>query len=305
MTGRADLILAFGAALGLHAAALTFSQAPGGGGAGNGGQDRLSITAAPQELSALVDAWDTAPKVAHAPESPDHAVFFDKPLSPSSIAPTVRTARPPAPMTPVLPDAAPPRSLDTPGQPPVPEQVDLTMFSPSAVDTFPPRSVKPLPPPLSTTRPAIDAARPKSDPAPSRVERPKSRPTGAASPRRIAAGAGASGKRGETAVSTGSALSKAAEKAAISAWAASIERKIARHQSYPRGSRDEGRVRVAMVILADGRLGQVSIARSSGSAALDKAAVRAVQRAAPFPPAPSSLSDDWFKVGQWIAFQRR
>lgn len=60
-----------------------------------------------------------------------------------------------------------------------------------------------------------------------------------------------------------------------------------------------------MVILADGRLSKVSVSRSSGASLLDQAALDAVKRAAPFPPAPKILSDQWFDVGQWITFERK
>ena len=62
---------------------------------------------------------------------------------------------------------------------------------------------------------------------------------------------------------------------------------------------------MAMVVLPDGKLSRVSVVKSSGSSRLDKAAVEAVQRAAPFPPAPKSLDDEWFNVGQWISFEQR
>ena len=51
--------------------------------------------------------------------------------------------------------------------------------------------------------------------------------------------------------------------------------------------------------------GEVTVARSSGALRLDQAAVHAVRRAAPFPPAPDTLEDEWFRVGQWITFDRR
>ncbi|MDP3895313.1 MAG: energy transducer TonB, partial [Mesorhizobium sp.] len=47
-----------------------------------------------------------------------------------------------------------------------------------------------------------------------------------------------------------------------------------------------GDVYVAFTVTASGDLGGVSIARSSGSPALDKLALDAVRRAAPFPPIP-------------------
>jgi protein TonB len=60
-----------------------------------------------------------------------------------------------------------------------------------------------------------------------------------------------------------------------------------------------------MVILSSGDLSRVSVARSSGAPRLDQAAVRAVEQAAPFPPAPKELNDAWYQVGQWISFERR
>lgn len=50
--------------------------------------------------------------------------------------------------------------------------------------------------------------------------------------------------------------------------------------------RATGQARVAFTISASGRLSNVGIAGSSGSFELDRAAVRIVQRAAPFPPPP-------------------
>lgn len=53
-----------------------------------------------------------------------------------------------------------------------------------------------------------------------------------------------------------------------------------------RGARRD--VLVAFTVGRNGRIGSVRIARSSGSRSLDAAALRAVRRASPFPPLPSS-----------------
>lgn len=47
-----------------------------------------------------------------------------------------------------------------------------------------------------------------------------------------------------------------------------------------------GTATIAFVIASNGQLAHTKVARSSGSAALDKAALRIVERAAPFPPPP-------------------
>ena len=123
--------------------------------------------------------------------------------------------------------------------------------------------------------------------------------------RRVASGVGDGGIRGAARQEAAPKLSEDARRAAASAWAAAIQKRIARHYAYPRGTTREGRVRVAMVILPSGQLDRVSVVRSSGTAELDEAALAAVKRAAPFPPAPKALDDKWFDVGQWISFERR
>jgi protein TonB len=99
-------------------------------------------------------------------------------------------------------------------------------------------------------------------------------------------------------------LAPAAHQAAQAAWARKIQSRIARHQVFPRGVRGQGRVRLQMDILADGRLGAVRVDRSSGVAAFDKAAVRAARAAAPFPPAPEGLRRARYAFAQWVSFSR-
>jgi protein TonB len=64
-------------------------------------------------------------------------------------------------------------------------------------------------------------------------------------------------------------------------------------------------VKVQMVIYRSGQLGDVTLAASSGRPALDAAALDAVRQAAPFPPAPNGLTEDWYRVAQWMSFRRR
>ena len=135
--------------------------------------------------------------------------------------------------------------------------------------------------------------------------RPDPRPSRPAIAERRAVGTGDGATAGRTTANAAKAVSSKERAAAQAKWAADIQRRIARHQAYPRGTRASGRVQVSMVILQNGSLGEVIVANSSGAALLDKAALRAVQRAAPFPPAPDALTDRWYRVGQWISFERR
>ncbi|WP_298864151.1 TonB family protein [uncultured Sulfitobacter sp.] len=73
--------------------------------------------------------------------------------------------------------------------------------------------------------------------------------------------------------------------AAASNYPGQVMRRISR-QSKPR-VRSKGTAVVAFTISSGGGLARVSIARSSGSAALDKAAIGLIRKAAPFPRPPA------------------
>ncbi|MEK6217496.1 MAG: TonB family protein, partial [Boseongicola sp.] len=123
--------------------------------------------------------------------------------------------------------------------------------------------------------------------------------------RRVAEGAGGGVTRGQSQdVVAAVAMSPNTTKAAQAAWAAAIQKRIARHQRFPKGSRGTGRVRLTMRIRSDGRMTDVRVAKSSGDTAFDRAAVAAAKKAAPFPVAPIGLSEPWYQVGQWVSFGR-
>lgn len=310
MSARADLLLAFAAATAVHAGAVAvgFPSSTGGGG-GDRGADRLSIAAASPAIAAMVREWDSAPAVSQpaAVQTPEIQIDSPKELTPDT-SPD-RMARPAAPLAATALSTSPAPSTDAPPMPEIPtafaEAPALTDIDPQPTRTAIPDLDLPT---NVTAAPRLQTAPPPADFAPRLTERPSPRPAAASSPavtRRVATGIGETGTRGTARSSPAPETSQAAQQAAAAAWAAEIQRRIARHHAYPRGSREEGRVRVAMVVLPDGKLSRVSVVKSSGSSRLDKAAVEAVQRAAPFPPAPKSLDDEWFNVGQWISFEQR
>lgn len=80
--------------------------------------------------------------------------------------------------------------------------------------------------------------------------------------------------------------------AAERAYLTALQRAIARHQRYPAGARRHGQTGVAtlsFVIEADGRIGQIRLAQSSGHASLDQAALQALARLGRFDPIPKSI----------------
>jgi len=100
----------------------------------------------------------------------------------------------------------------------------------------------------------------------------------------------ADGKTGKSAgASKGKSKANTAGNAAVSNYPGKVRARVSRAANrIPRSlrSRAKGDVVIAFTVTANGGLGGVSVARSSGNAALDSAAVAAVRRAAPFPAIP-------------------
>ncbi|MDH3263308.1 MAG: TonB family protein, partial [Paracoccaceae bacterium] len=87
-------------------------------------------------------------------------------------------------------------------------------------------------------------------------------------------------------------------------WGAAILARIARQQRYPAGEHGSGTARVALTVGRDGRLQGVRLAASSGSAALDRAALEAVRRAGRFPAAPQALDKGAYVFAVPMTFRR-
>lgn len=109
-----------------------------------------------------------------------------------------------------------------------------------------------------------------------------------------AAAAGAGGKAGQTAQKGGSrnrAKGKSAGNSNVTNYPALVQRKLIRAKRSVgiRGRRGANRdAVVAFVVKASGAVSSIRLVRSSGSAQLDKAALAAVRKAAPFPKIPAA-----------------
>ncbi|MBD3805099.1 MAG: TonB family protein, partial [Thioclava sp.] len=75
----------------------------------------------------------------------------------------------------------------------------------------------------------------------------------------------------------------------MGSWGGQIRARVERHKTPPAGA-GAGRVVVALNVARDGRLLGAAVAKSSGNAALDQAALDAVRRAGRFPVAPQGLA---------------
>ncbi len=307
MMGRLDFLVAFGLAAGVHVAGFGYFAATGEfEGTGAEGRAALSLQAASPGAADLVAEWEAVPEVSQVSQTLEAPVseptftkvnvWSDAPVDVSVsklgegpeilTAPVVSAAR-----SPVLAAVQVPASR----APDVGRDIEIARVIAPAMPEAPP-SAPAFEAPEEAVTAALTTPRPIARPV-----RRETAPTAAIVARGTGGGVSAGNLGATQVVAT---LSPAARQAAQAAWASKIQSRIARHQSYPRGARGEGRVRLQMDILADGRLGGVRIDRSSGVAAFDKAALRAAEAAAPFPPAPDGLQRARYAFAQWVNFSR-
>ncbi|WP_113910833.1 energy transducer TonB family protein [Roseovarius dicentrarchi] len=232
-------------------------------------------------LEASEPAETVQPDVAEpAPATPVEAA--EAPVQHDTLAETPRAQ-------PQLADDAVPTVAATPSappeaaQPPEPAQ-DVV----EATDTAEPAVTRSLRPKRRTD--AFEtknrqAAKTPEPAKPAQRRKPASQPRGNAEQNQRAGAASGSEQAPARAQGTSRGASSAAGNAAASNYPGLVMKRISRVPRPRAGSR--GTAVVAFSISGGGGLAGVSIARSSGSAALDKAALRMIRAAAPFPPPPA------------------
>lgn len=307
-----------GLALALHVA--VWSGLPGGSGpaAGDGGRDAASLSggpaAAPAALAELVAAWDRPPELAPpatlaalTPPQPDVPALPTPPVPPSEMhVPSrpedgsTRSDTVPAPLLPPVPPlptapAAPPE-LGMPAEPPTaapaadppsPGAMAVAPLPPAPAEA-PPSPHAPPPPPVAVAEAGPDAPRPEAQPDRAAAPDPPAAPAAQArqSPAPLgqrAAGAGGGAAQGQVAAP---GLSEAGRQRLMADWGGRIRARIMR--AAPRAS-GRGTVTVQLTVGRDGGLQAVTVSRSSGNPALDRAALAAVRAAGRLPPAPAGL----------------
>lgn len=274
MNRAAEFALAGIAALGLHLAgfaALGGSVPAGVKSAGAGGTALVSVAPSDATLADLIDRWERPPSLT-AP---------DTPMTPQAPDPAPQIAQPPQ----TLPDLAP-----VPDLPPIIAETPPSVLAP------------PEPPPMSLPdpEPAVKAqtaevapeAAPKPAPDPKPTPAPKAAPAEAAPAQagQVAEGTGNRGAAGNDGTAQAATQSDAQTADLRAGWGADIRARIERRKAYPRdGDGASGTVKLRLTVGTDGRLAAVQIVASSGSDALDAAAIKAVQRAGRLPKAPRGL----------------
>src|SRR5690606_11289798 len=91
-------------------------------------------------------------------------------------------------------------------------------------------------------------------------------------------------------------------------WQSRVLAWINRHKRYPRGARsrrEEGLVQVSFAINASGSVVSARIARSSGNAELDKAALDMLHRASPVPAPPPEIASGRMNLSVPVQFNLR
>lgn len=189
--------------------------------------------------------------------------------------PPVVPQAPNPPKTPLpLPESPPPRPApaDPPPAPfaPAPAVAPASPLADALPDMTPP-------PPAPEPEPAPEPAPPPAD----------------SQAAQTAAGQGGTDAAGDDGAATAATVAEGASQDLRAEWGAGIRARIERRKAYPRDAAGaEGTVTLRLTVAADGRLRAVSVLQSSGHAALDAAALRAVERAGRFPPAPRGVQGE-------------
>lgn len=171
----------------------------------------------------------------------------------------------------------------------------------SAPESPPKVATKPKPKPKSKPKP-----KPKPVSKPVLESKPEIRPTPRPAPNRST--------RGDKKVSSGGAnlstrdgneKNSARAKALEQKYLAGLRRAIAKKRRYPASARrrgDAGVVTISFVIAQNGRISGARVDKSSGSSALDKAAVETLRRLGRYKPIPKTIGRSQWSLRVPIRF---
>ncbi len=269
MSGYLQAGLALFAAIGLHVGGFALRPAPLGAiASGASGAELVSLHAADGSIADLVADWDRPPDL---PAELAAGLVAPKAHDTPPNLPAASDATPLA----ALPDMA----LDRP----------LTDAAPKADVTLP-----------------VPTARPKARPMEKKATaEPVKKPKAPAQTGQKAAGAGKGAHAGEGGTAKAATQSQAKVNDLKAEWGASIRASIERRKRYPAGAKGaSGKVTVRLNVTRAGGLTGVSVARSSGHAALDQAAIAAVRAAGAFPAAPKGLTDASYSFTLPMSFSK-
>ncbi|MGR3759148.1 TonB family protein [Roseobacteraceae bacterium NS-SX3] len=256
MKRAAEIIIFAGIAALIHVALFVTAPRSGAQSSGAGGDAMVSVQAASATVTRMVEAWERPTQA-----EPQLDTNLTQPL--------------PAPAAPAVPQ------FELTQAPRAAAQIALTKPEPAEVpevDTAPP-----APPPES-----VPETKPETKPRPRPKRKPEPQQQAHKAEQR-AAGSGGSSQAGRTGGAEAATAQSGQQAKLQSIWGAKIRARIERRKRYPAGARGKGRVVVQLTVARSGQLLSHRIAKSSGDAALDQAALQAVARAGKFPAAPKKL----------------
>ncbi|WP_138466241.1 energy transducer TonB [Poseidonocella sp. HB161398] len=272
---------------------LAFPEDQGGAASGAGGDATVSLQGAPEMYAAMVEDWETPPEIEPEIEPQPAPEPAPVPPAPQPVTQAPAPVAPPVMAMPELPSAPDLTALPTEMAPPPdqPEPVEEAEEEPETETVSVPASAVPRRRPDDIPEPAKpvrQAAAPK--PQPNATETGRDQVTRDATATQQAAGAGggrAAGAGGSEQVSSGDRKRQASQ---LKRWMASVQSRVEHAKRQPRGVRGaSGRVTVNFVLSSDGKLLQATVARSSGVAQFDDAALNAVRNAR-MPAAPRGIT---------------
>ncbi|UWQ64948.1 TonB family protein (plasmid) [Leisingera caerulea] len=279
MKRAAELTVFAGIAALIHAALFAAAPRSGTQSSGAGGDALVSVQAADATMAEMVEAWQRPPQA--MPQ-----------LQPDLTRPP---AVPAAPAVPQFELAQAPRAA---------AQIALVRPAPAQtveVDTAPPPP--PEEKPEAAAKPELQP-RPKPKRAPEPQQARQAAETSASRAGQRAAGSGGGAQAGQAGGSA-AATAQAGQRARLQAvWGAKIRARIERRKRYPSGASGSGVAVVRITVSRSGQLLNSRIAKSSGSAVFDQAALQAVARAGKFPSAPKKLSLSQLTFNLPMSFSR-
>ncbi|UWQ56159.1 energy transducer TonB [Leisingera caerulea] len=279
MKRAAELTVFAGIAALIHAALFAAAPRSGTQSSGAGGDALVSVQAADATIAEMVEAWQRPPQA--MPQ-----------LQPDLTRPPAVSA---APAVPQFELAQAPRAA---------EQIALTRPAPAQTVEM---DIAPPPPPEEKPEAAANPEpqpRPKPKRAPEPQQARQAAETSASRAGQRAAGSGGGAQAGQAGGSA-AATAQAGQRARLQAvWGAKIRARIERRKRYPSGASGSGVAVVRITVSSSGQLLNSRIAKSSGSAVFDQAALQAVARAGKFPSAPKKLSLSQLTFNLPMSFSR-
>lgn len=276
MTRAVEFLAFIGLAASVHVGAALQFGLPGVQSQGSGGEASVTLIAASDSMAAQVAEWSrpteamqTVAMPKQAPAAPEQSPSMPTPTPPKNALPSVQAI----PKSPAAPDAAP--------------RIDTQSAEPSLAEHAPKSSPRPR-------------TRPEKTPAPTPRQ---SQAASKASSAKKAKGGTEGRNAGNTKTRQSASLSAAERQSLMARWGASIRNQVERRKRYPSGTSASGKTVLRLTVTRAGRLAGVAVLRSSGSSALDKAAVRAVRRAR-YAAAPEGLGRAQYSFNLPVTFTR-